>query len=359
MDLGNPLQVGIIAERKFHHRLNLPVPAHDGGWIISFRDHPDVVILDPQLKELQRLDLQAQSQQYCATSVAMSRDSRLLALSTRTDLRIVNRRGDVLHRISHQAWESFAGSSCFFDLKDRLWYVRPGDKPGTNDRLTIIDPNSGAMVAEQIIQNEIGHFELFPCPDHESALIDVGCGQDGSFLYLARLTGGGLTLQRYPFSDRTFYGGFSPDGQEFATGAHQGDAIKIHSFPSGRVIASIESEKIFAADDLVGEGPDVVGYQAIFLNDDLLLAETRFGRMLLINRRKMQLVGTVWPPGYRLRGYDESGKETDEPSKILDYEGGLTSLHPVGVGRVLSVYNEGVIRLLDVSPLLFFSTAPA
>src|SRR5207249_4826746 len=124
------------------------------------------------------------------------------------------------------------------------------------------------------------------------------------------------------------------------TGAHQGDAIKVHSFPSGRVIASVGSQTIFAADNLIGECTDVAGYQAIFLDRDHLLAETHFGRLLLINRRTMQLVGTVWPPGYKLRGYDQTGKETDDPSKILDYEGGLTSLHAAGAGRVLTVYNE-------------------
>src|SRR5262249_46056044 len=220
-------------------RLSLPVPAHDGGWIISFQDYPDVVILDSQLNEVQRLDLQAQSQQYCSTAVALSRDGQGLALSGRTELRIVNRRGKLLHRLSHQPWDAFAGSSCFYDLKDRLWYVRPGDEPGTNDSVTIVDPKSGAIVVEQTIQSEVGHFDLFPCPEHEGALIDVGCGQDGSFLYLARLTGAGLTVEQYPFDDRTFYGGFAPNGREFATGAHQGDAIKVHSFPSGRVIASV------------------------------------------------------------------------------------------------------------------------
>jgi hypothetical protein len=199
---------------------------------------------------------------------------------------------------------------------------------------------------------------LFPCPDHEGALIDVGCGQGGSFIYLARLTGAGLTVEQFPFDDRTFYGGFAPNGREFASGAHQGDAINVHSFPSGRVIASVESETIFAADDLLGEYPDSVGYQVIFLDNAHLLAETHFGRMLLIDRATMQLVGTVWPPGYRLRGYDQSGKETNDPSKILDYKGGLTSLHPAGVGRVLTVYNERVIRLLDVSPFLSLANNP-
>src|SRR5258708_25580905 len=76
MDLGKSLHVGTIAEREFDHRLSLPVPTHDGGWVISFQDYPDVVILDAQLNEVQRLDLQPQSQQYCSTAVALSRDGK-------------------------------------------------------------------------------------------------------------------------------------------------------------------------------------------------------------------------------------------------------------------------------------------
>jgi hypothetical protein len=352
MDLGMPLQVRTIAERQFDHRLSLPVPTHDGGWIVSFQDHPDVVVLDSQLNELQRLDLQTQSQQYCFTAVAMSPYGQLLGLSSRIDLRIVNRQGTVLHRIPHRAWESYTGSNCFFDFKDRLWYVRPGDQPGVDDCLTVVEPYSGEILTEQTIENEIGYFDLFLCPDYESALIEVACGQDGSYLYLARLTGAGLTIQEYPFSDRTFLGDFAPGGREFATGAHNGDAVKVHSFPSGHVIASVESETLFASDDLSGERPDDVGYLVIFLDRDHLLAETGFGRMILIDRRSMRLLGTVWPSGYRLQGCDQSGRKTDDPRTIVDYEGSLTSLHPAGTGKVLTVYRDGVIRLLDVSPLL-------
>jgi hypothetical protein len=161
-----------------------------------------------------------------------------------------------------------------------------------------------------------------------------------------------ISTEEYPFNDRTFSGGFSPDGREFATGAHSGDALMVHSFPSGHVVASIESEALFAADDLSGESPDDVGYQIIILDDDHLLAETGYGRMILLDRRRMRLLGTVWPTGCRLRGYDEHGRETDDLSKIVDYETGLSSLHPAGTGKVLTVYDGRIIRLLDVSPLL-------
>lgn len=346
MDLGKSLTVETIAEREFAYRLNLPVPTHGGGWLVSFWDHPEVVILDAGLNEVQRLDLQAQSEGYCSTEVAMSRNGALLALSTRTELRLVDRRGAVLRRLPHHAWDAFTGSRCFFDAQGRLWYVRPRDDDEATESgvLTVLDPASGAAVFEQAIESDVGHFVLSPLPDHAGALIDVACGQDGSFLHLARLTGAGLTIEEYPFDDRIFCGGFSPNGSEFITGTHSGDAVKVHSFPGGQVIASVKGKTIFAGDDLGGQFGDDVGYQAIFLDDDHLLADTRFGRMLLIDRRTMQLIGTVWPPGYELRGYDAGGG--------LAYEGGLTSLHSAGPGRVLMGYKEKAIRLLDFAPLL-------
>ncbi len=351
MNLGKSLTVEIIAAREFTHSPNLPVPTHDGGWVLSFQDHPEVIILDSRLNEVQHLDLRTQSEDYCSTQVTMSRDGALLALSGRTELRIADRRGAILHYLPHDPWESFTGSGCFFDAQGRLWYVRPYKDTWTEAMLTVLDPASGAALFEQEITGDVGHYYLFPLPDQAGALIDVACGQDGSFLHLARLTGAGLTVEGYPLDDRTMPS-LSPGGGEFATGAHSGDAVEVHSFPGGQVAASIEGRVIFAADDLGGEFGDEIGYQAIFLDDDHLLADTRFGRLLLIDRRTMQLIGTVWPPGYSLRGYDQRGKETDDPGSILAYEGGLTSLHSAGAGRVLMGYKSATLWLLDVSPLL-------
>ena len=255
MDLGRPLTVGTIAERQFTHRLNFPVPTHGGGWLVSFRDHPEVVILDAGLNEVQRLDLQAQDEGYCSTGVAMSRDGALLALSGRTELLIVDRRGAVLLRLPHPTWDAFTGSSCFFDVQNRLWYVRPCDDDDAAESgvLTVLDPVSGTVVSEQGIGGDVGHFDLFPLPGQGGALIDVSCFQDGSFLHLARLPDAGLTVEAYPFDDRVFFCGFSPNGNEFVTGAHFGDAVKVHSFPGGQIIASLESRAIFAGDDLGGK----------------------------------------------------------------------------------------------------------
>jgi hypothetical protein len=135
------------------------------------------------------------------------------------------------------------------------------------------------------------------------------------------------------------------------TGSQDGDAVEVHSFPGGQVVGTLTSGSVFGDDDLAGETPDTIGYQAVFLDNDLLLAGTTFGRLVLIGRRGMRLLGTVWAEGQRVRAYDESGNETDDPGKVIDFETGLVRFFPAGPWRVLGVFDDGTIRLLDLSPL--------
>jgi hypothetical protein len=122
--------------------------------------------------------------------------------------------------------------------------------------------------------------------------------------------------------------------QEFVTGSHDGGSLFVHRFPDGEVLGSVDSETLFAEEETEAEDEDTVGYNTVFLHPDYILTETRWKRLLLLYRPEMRLVGTVWPAGYQLRGYDDSGKETDHP---VDYEGNLTGLYPVGSGKVLIV----------------------
>src|SRR5262245_61109790 len=109
MNLGESYQVKDLAVREFRDHLSIVTRTHDSEWVIAFRDHPEVVILDSQLKQRRRVDLQAQDQRYCRTSVALSRDRRWFGVSVRTELRIVNRNGKVVHRIPHRAWGEAGG----------------------------------------------------------------------------------------------------------------------------------------------------------------------------------------------------------------------------------------------------------
>src|SRR5262249_42759769 len=117
-----------LAEITYPTRAGSPVQTHAGGWILSFYDQPEVVILDSRLQDIARVDVQAQAQECCRTEVAMSK-ACVIAVSSRDELRLVSATGAVIDRFPHRPWESWEGSSCLFDRKDRLWYVRPVPNP--------------------------------------------------------------------------------------------------------------------------------------------------------------------------------------------------------------------------------------
>ncbi len=360
----------IVASQDFDSGIGSPVP-WDGGWIIAQPDPPSVILLDASLQVIRQFALPVATEDYVYTEVACSRDARFLAISARTRIEIFDSNGESLHTIAHEPWDSFEGSTCCFDADGKLWCVQPQKEEDGCDHLTIIDPESGEVVAEQAIRDEhgnpadVGHFSLYPCPNGVDMLLNLACGQDGSLLYLAHRTPQRLEVNAYPFDDRTFSGGFSPNGREFVTGAHQGDSVKVHAFPSSQVLASADSTMLFegvesdyeeAEDDNYEveeeeEETDHVGYQALYLNDAHLLVETGFGRLLLLDRQTMQPIGNVSLPDFPLQGYDEHGKETDDPDRAISYETGLSSIHPAGPNRVLAVYNARQFRLLGLASL--------
>jgi hypothetical protein len=348
MAISDRIMVKDLARREFKQRISTPVPTPDGGWIISFRDQPGTVVLDRRLNDVRQFDTPPQS--------VVAAGGSVFAVLTKQQLLILDPHGASLRTIPQRAWQPWAGTNCAFDGHDRLWYARPGDRPGTNDCLVIVDPASGITVAEQVIENDVGLFDLNPCPDPDCMLVAVSCGQDGTFLYHARWTGKEIAIQAYPFEDRSFTGGFSPNGREFVTGSHEGDGVLVHSLPGGEVVASIDSEDMFGDDDLPSEESDDVGYQALFLGDEHLLVDTMSRRLVLIERHKMELLGCVWPEGYELKAYDDAGEEADDPTEACSYEGSLDSFHCGAAGELLAGFerdllNTGLLRLLDVSSI--------
>lgn len=347
--------------------LPAPVPSN-GGWIVVQRDPPLVILLDASLQVVRQLLLPVATEQHVWTEVACSGDGRYLAISARTRIEIFDSDGASLHRIVHAPVAY--GNDCCFDAEDKLWCVQPREKLDACDHLIVIDPESGEVLAEQVIRDqngnpaELGHYSLYLCPNGVDMLLNLACGQDGSYLFLANRTRESLEVNAYPFDDRTFSGGFSPNGQEFVTGAHQGESLKIHAFPSGQVLASLDSELLFEDDgetnieegeedeeegEEEGEETDHVGYQALYLDDAHLLVETGFGRLLRLGRRSMRAKGIVTLPGFHLQGYDKQGKATYGPNKPFSDETGLSSIHLAGPDRLLTVYNERYFRLLDLS----------
>jgi hypothetical protein len=344
MAISDRIEVKDLARREFKQRLGRPVRTHDGGWVISFRDQPSAVVLDGRLNEVLRLDVPADAH------IAAGRAGPGFAVLTKKELRVLDPKGTLRHAIPQRGWQPWAGTDCAIDGHDRVWYARPGDKPGTNDCLVIVDPTSGATVAEERFENDVGFFALHACLDPDSMLVEVSCGQDGSFLYHAAWTGSKIAIQPYPFEDRSFSGGFSPDGREFVSGSHEGDGVQVHGLPDGRVVASIDSEAIFGEDQFDSDEPDEVGYEALFLSNERILIDTHSRRLVLIDRPSMEVLGCVWPEGYDVKADDNA--DEDDAAEACSYHGSLDSFHFRAPAELLVVFDGGLIRLLDVSSAL-------
>jgi hypothetical protein len=248
------------------------------------------------------------------------------------------------------AWPPWGGTSCAFDGHGRLWYARPGHERG-RDLVVMVDPRTGSTLAEQRLGTDEGCYQFNPCPDPDDMLIELSCGQDGCFLYHAHFNGSKIAIQEYPSGDRTFSEGFTSDGREFVTGAQEGDSVQVHALADGNVVASLDSEAIFGADDLACEEPDGVGYQAVFLNNERILIDTRFRRLVVIDRPSMEVLGCLWPEGYKLKPFDGKGKPMANPANACSYGGNLDSFHCGAPGELLAVFGS-VVRLLDVSEAL-------
>jgi hypothetical protein len=343
MAIRDRIEVRDLVRREFKQRLGRPVQTHDGGWVISFRDQPAAMVLDERLNEILRLDVPVDAH------IAAGRAGPGFAVLTKEELRILEPNGTIRHTIPQRAWQPWAGTDCAIDGHGRVWYARPGDKPGTNDCLVIVDPASGTTVAEEVIENDVGFFALYACLDPNSMLVEVSCGQDGTFLYHAAWTGSKIAIQPYPFEDRSFSGGFSPDGREFVTGSHEGDGVQVHGLPDGQVAASIASEAIFGEDEFDSDEPDDVGYEALFLSNERVLIDTHSRRLVLIDRPSMEMLGWVWPESYDIN--DDNAHEEDVAG-ARSYERSLDSFHCGAPAELLVVFDGGLIRLLDVSSAL-------
>lgn len=82
-----------------------------------------------------------------------------------------------------------------------------------------------------------------------------------------------------------------PSGGQYLTTPHSDSALVVHAFPSGRVLARIESESVFRADDYFD-------FQAGYVTDDLILAGSLEGQVhVLFVADTLEPVGRVEYPG--------------------------------------------------------------
>lgn len=324
----------------------------DGGYLLSFEERSEVIRLDRNLKEVWRRDLQAQKSRYVSCRISANADASLIGVSGPNDIRIFDAAGQLRWTFTHEPWNSCTGANCFFSPDNSLlWIIGPGDP----DHLYVIRSADFAMLDHYTLDGQReNNYNFIATPDKEKMLIEVAAGQDDAGLLLVQLTDGKITVQELSSCIDRIAGNFSPNGNEFVTGPHNSEGIEIFTFPSFENTASLEQADLFAsaAGYADSEDPDTLNFTVLFLSDTTLLAFTRFGRLLLINRQTMSCMGELVAEGNNIQAYDDNWNVTTDPAAIItEYAGDIVTVQVDLQQRLLLTYGNGDIRWHDLSPL--------
>jgi hypothetical protein len=133
---------------------------------------------------------------------------------------------------------------------------------GRADHWAILDAETGAVI-DKVDLGTSGHGAMhYAHPNGTDHLIDVGEGQDGSFIFRGSLSEGALDLFAYPWNDRCMIG-LSPDGSHFMTVHHEQADVVFHAYPNGDPVLQLSV-------DAFGHDPDeaYVEWSGGYLDDN-------------------------------------------------------------------------------------------
>jgi len=135
-----------------------------------------------------------------------------------------------------------ARTNCRFSLDGAVvWLFRPDrySGHGDTDRWFALDAATGAVIGDAALTTaggQGGYQVVHPGGVH--VLLEVGCGQDGVFVFKGRIVEGRMECEPWPFADDPFrcdqrIGAISPDGKQVMTFEYDDKAVAFLDFPSG------------------------------------------------------------------------------------------------------------------------------
>lgn len=329
----------------------------DGGYILNFNKDPKVLRLDKDLQQVWQKDLQAQTSDYVNCVITASPTGRQMALSCMETIRILDMEGNLEWIFPHDGWEKFLGSSCTFSNDGALiWFIVPASSALENDILYVVSMTDNKVQDTWMMEgNQEYNYVIHAAPDKNGVLIEAAAGQDSNMLYQAALTEGKIVVQELKQCDDRIMGNFAPDGHEFVTAPHYEDGITIYSYPDVSEIATLGEEELFAERNEYPseEDTDSLEYVVQYISNKTLLAFSRFGRLLLIDRKTMQCTGELMPEGCEIRAYDMAGRPTKDPRQIVDYAGEIVTVCVNKQRQLLVTHNAGEVRLYNLPDELF------
>lgn len=213
--------------------------------------------------------------------------------------------GVVLRRAAKPGWDSSPGlgrphlAGVF--LGDHLWLVERTGSPDRNT-LVVIDPVGWQVVATLILASDRPEgFGLFPHPTGDGLVVNAGRGQDGTDLWLVRLTATGLDVRGLPDAGRMF-GSFLDHGRILLL-PHTSDSVDVVSWPDGEVVSRVRSADVLVAapdgtiDHFLYDGFAPDGRHAVLL--------TYGGRLVIVDLDRSAAVAEVRVPGFGWTGPHE------------------------------------------------------
>ena len=319
----------------------------ENGWLVSFFNEPDVLFLDHAFEVIRHLPFERRDSKHAGMSVSADRSGTFISIASRNEIAVYDSLGKPIWRRSHAPWDSNQGSTCLFGQDKHLWTVLPGEKCGVLDDLTVFHVETGERLARAPLPSDCSYFYLRQEPIQKTVLIAVACGQDGIFLHRACLADGVLDVADYGLSEALIHPNqkiFTGEGQTFLTGSQYGDTLCVRQLETGEVIREFAAENIFADDVVPGEAVDAFEGAPFYLGNRVIVAQTQFGRILLLDENGV--LGTIWPEGSQLQGYDAQGKPTGS-DKAVDFNTGLTLESADERGRLLVFEYPNRALLLD------------
>lgn len=338
INVGKELHAQVVAQYDFGRRMGVPQPLRGGGWCVSPYQSNEIHFLNAQLRPQGSVALSVKGTDWLSFAVAPNAD--LLALSDENRVVIFDAQGNICHELPHQSWPAHADGACAFDARGRLWCALGVE------RLALVDPSSGAVLAEGDIPNDEGTFSLRPCQDANCMVVDIACGQDGASTYFVSFSDGQLHAQWLPQDGQGgVFADVSPDEQQCVFLNQDGDDLRVFGFPTGKLQGRVEAAPLFEGSEYE---EDALEYQAQYVQDGPLIVTTRSNRLLCFDPASLSLLGTLWPDGYELQWFDERGQPTINPNEYFDCQGDIFCIRRAGKHRLLIVRDERLFQLVNL-----------
>nr|WP_199083172.1 hypothetical protein [Pedobacter sp. ASV19] len=262
---------------------------HHDFLLVHFKNSPVVARLDQRLQLQRKMDIGLRSTSYVMPRLSIAPDGKLFAATQINTISIFNFEGQVQFTYRHDDWNSFLGSNCFFTGDGKyVLFITPGVN---NDMLFVLDlANYELKTNIHLDGNQEYNYTFTATPHQESVFLEAAAGQDDCRLYNIQILHNEVSVEEIHACTDRVMGYFAPNRMEFVTAPHYDEGIEIYSFPTIEKVWEISQEKIFEGrEEYISEDPDLLDYQVLYLNDKVLVAKTRFGRLLLINRDTQDL----------------------------------------------------------------------